>query len=91
MASNNYVTPVDGKYQVTQNGLYYIGVPLDGNDTAYSGITSANKLGFVIDKENPSKSVDMFAIRLNLYKPDKTHLLERHTMVMVRRVLYHTD
>jgi hypothetical protein len=86
VADNAWVTPEGGKYKVNRNGMYYIGVPLNGGHSAYAGIS---KLGFMIDKNNPDNSIDMFAIRMNLYKPNKTVLLERHTISMIRRVLYH--
>lgn len=86
VANNAFVTPEDGKYHVNRNGMYYIGVPLNGGHSAYAG---ASKLGFMIDKDNPDNSIDMFAIRMNLYKPNKTVLVERHTISMIRRVLYH--
>ena len=86
VADNAWVTPEGGKYKVNRNGMYYIGIPLNGGHSAYAG---ASKLGFMIDKNNPDNSIDMFAIRMNLYKPDKTVLLERHTISMIRRVLYH--
>ena len=86
VANSAFVTPEDGKYHVNRNGMYYIGVPLNGGHTAYAG---ASKLGFMIDKDNPDNSIDMFAIRMNLYKSNKTVLLERHTISMIRRVLYH--
>lgn len=86
VVDNAWVTPEGGKYKVNRNGMYYIGVPLNGGHSAYAGIS---KLGFMIDKNNPDNSIDMFAIRMNLYKPNKTVLLERHTISMIRRVLYH--
>lgn len=86
VADNAWVTPEGGKYKVNRNGMYYIGVPLNGGHSAYAG---TSKLGFMIDKNNPDNSIDMFAIRMNLYKPNKTVLLERHTISMIRRVLYH--
>jgi hypothetical protein len=86
VANSAFVTPEDGKYHVNRNGMYYIGVPLNGGHSAYAG---ASKLGFMIDKDNPDNSIDMFAIRMNLYKPNKTVLVERHTISMIRRVLYH--
>lgn len=88
VADGAWVTPEDSKYHVTRNGVYYIGVPLNGTHSAYSGVSGV-KLGFLIDKNNANNSIDMFAVRLNLYKSNKTTLLERHTISMIRRVLYH--
>jgi len=88
VASGAFVTPEDGKYHINRNGVYYIGVPLNGGHDAYSGVSGV-KLGFLIDKDNSNNSIDMFALRMNLYKSDKTTLLERHTLSMIRRVLYH--
>ena len=88
VADGAFVTPEDGKYHINRNGVYYIGVPLNGGHSAYSGVSGV-KLGFLIDKNTPANSIDMFAIRMTLYKANKTTLLERHTISMIRRVLYH--
>ena len=88
VANGAFVTPEDGKYHINRNGVYYIGVPLNGGHSAYSGVSGV-KLGFLIDKNTPANSIDMFAIRMTLYKSNKTTLLERHTISMIRRVLYH--
>ena len=85
--TNDWVTAENGKYQVDRNGTYIIGVPL--NQGSYP---AGSKLGFLIDKDpgTTNKTVDMFAVKLNLYAADKTKVLERHTIMMIRRVLYHT-
>ena len=79
------------KYSIEQKGVYYIGVPID--PTGYSGVGSSTKLGFRIDKSNPANSTDQFAIKMLLKNGDSStaKTVETHTIIMIRRVLYHTS
>ncbi|MBR4781324.1 MAG: hypothetical protein IK014_08200 [Lachnospiraceae bacterium] len=87
-------TPVSGttnKYSIPQKGIYYIGVPID--PSGYSGVSSSTKLGFRIDKNDGTNSIDQFAIKMLLKNGDSStaKTVETHTIIMVRRVLYHTS
>ena len=87
-------TPVSGttnKYSIPQKGIYYIGVPID--PSGYSGVGSSTKLGFRIDKNNGTNSIDQFAIKMLLKNGESStaKTVETHTIIMVRRVLYHTS
>lgn len=88
------LTPVSGttnKYSIDQKGIYYIGVPLD--PSGYSGVSSSTKLGFMIDKNTAANSIDQFAIKMNLKDGNSStsRVVEYHTIIMIRRVLYHTS
>ncbi len=90
----NKLDPVSGttnKYVIATKGIYYIGVPLD--PAAYSGVGSSTKLGFSIDKNTAANNIDMFAIKMNLKDGDTStsKIVETHTIMMIRRVLYHTS
>ncbi len=90
----NKLDPVSGttnKYAIATKGIYYIGVPI--NPSAYSGIGSSTKLGFSIDKNTAANNVDMFAIKMNLKdgNTSTSKIVEVHTIMMIRRVLYHTS
>ncbi|MBR4342539.1 MAG: DUF5057 domain-containing protein [Lachnospiraceae bacterium] len=72
-------------YVLTSKGTYYIGVPI--NTGAYSNVTTSSKVGFALDKTS-SNETDQFAIKFNLIN-DAKKIAEAHTIMMVRRVIYH--
>ena len=88
--TNGWVANDGGKFKIDQNGVYYIGIPLNQTNTRYNGAGDP-KPGFSLHKTDSNKNVDQFAIRMNLYSDDETTLLERHTIFMTRRVLYHAE
>ncbi len=81
------VEPSSNQYEISRTGTYYIGVPV--LPSAYSSISTTEKLGFNFDKGSVGNNVDRFDLELSLIASGTE--IEKHHLNMIRRILYNVD